>query len=128
MITQNYFLKIKFKLKKKLAYILIILLYKTSFLIKNYATFIISIFVKCGLKPTFLVYLFLDFILKTLTFSPLNCSKTLNSIFEPSTIGVPTFVSLPSSSDISKASVEDFFHTSNANFLTSIISPFLTVN
>jgi hypothetical protein len=66
--------------------------------------------------------------LKTLTFAPLNCSRTLNSIFEPATVGVPTFVSFPSSSEINNASVFEVSPTFNANFLTSTISPTFTLN
>jgi hypothetical protein len=74
------------------------------------------------------MYLFLDFILKTLTFAPLYCSRTLNSIFEPATVGVPILVSFPSSSEINNASVLEVVLISKANFLTSTISPTFTLN
>jgi len=71
---------------------------------------VISIFVRVGLNPLFLEYLFLAFILKTLTFSHLKDSfKILKLTLEPSIIGVPILVSLPSSSEISKASVDQVF-------------------
>jgi hypothetical protein len=71
---------------------------------------VISIFVRVGLNPLFLEYLFLAFILKTLIFSHLKDSfKILKLTLEPSIIGVPILVSLPSSSEISKASVDQVF-------------------
>ncbi|MDP2396328.1 MAG: hypothetical protein Q8S84_07595 [bacterium] len=76
----------------------------------------------------FLVYLFLDFFLKTLTFSPLNCSTTLNSILDPATVGTPTLVELPSASETNNASTENTSLTSLSCLFTSIISPVLTVN
>jgi hypothetical protein len=74
------------------------------------------------------MYLFLDFILKTLTFFPLNWSRILYSTFIPSTVGVPIFVSFPSSSEISRADVESVESIAAFSFFTSIISPALTVN
>gem|GEM_PF-1075460 len=93
-----------------------------------YAIFNTSSLVKLALNHKFLVYLFLAFILKTLTFSSLNCSKTLNSTLEPSTNGVQIFVSLPSSSDKSITSTDNFSQIFLSNFFTSITSPFLTIN
>jgi hypothetical protein len=97
-------------------------------MIYNYAILVTSNLVKLGLKPLFLIYLFLDFILNTLTLAHLNCSTALSSTFEPSTVGVPTFVSFHSSSETNKASTISFLPTSTSCFLTSIISPFLTIN
>jgi hypothetical protein len=90
---------------------------------------VISIFVRVGLNPLFLEYLFLAFILKTLTFSHLNSLRILKLTLEPSIIGVPILVSFPSSSEISNASVLPVFLPSNCtNFFTSITSHFLTMN
>jgi hypothetical protein len=74
------------------------------------------------------MYLFLDFILNTLTLTHLYCSITFNSTFEPSTVGEPTLVSFHSSSDNKRASVEIVDLISTSCFFTSIISPFLTIN
>jgi hypothetical protein len=80
------------------------------FLSSFYLIPVISIFVRVGLKPLFLEYLFFDFILNTLTLSHLkDSSKILNFTSEPSTIGVQIFTSFPSSSEISKASVFQVF-------------------
>jgi hypothetical protein len=84
--------------------------------------------VKLGLNPVFFIYLFLDFILKTLILSQEKFSFTLNSTFDVSTKGVQTFVSFHSSSEIKNASTENLEFISLSMFLTSITSHSLTMN
>jgi hypothetical protein len=104
------------------------ILYSKIRFFKFYAIDNTSSFVKLGLKPTFFAYLFLDFILKTLTFSQEKFSFTLNSTFDDSTKGVQTFVSFHSSSETRNAFIENLEFTSLFTFFTSITSHSLTIN
>ena len=85
-----------------------------------------SSFVKDARNHRVRAYRFLAFILKTFTFSPRCSPSILHDTFAPESVGVPIFVSFPSSSEIKRgANVIVFLSVSSLS--TRISSHFLTI-